>query len=64
MLYYTEYNNTYDNNDDCIYTFDIETSSILVVNGNVISADKYDELTDADKDGFNRYIVECKYDSR
>ena len=21
---------------------------------------KYDELTDADKDGFNRYIVECK----
>lgn len=50
MQYYTEYNNTYDNNDDSIYTFDIETSSILVVNGNVISADKYDELTDADKD--------------
>lgn len=50
MLYYTEYNNTYDNNDDSIYTFDIETSSILVVNGNVISANKYDELTDEDKD--------------
>lgn len=50
MIYYTEYNSTYDNDDDSIYTFDIETSSILVVNGNVISADKYDELTDADKD--------------
>ena len=50
MLYYTEYNSTYDNNDDSIYTFDIETSSILVVNGNVISANKYDELTDDDKD--------------
>lgn len=50
MLYYTEYNSTYDNNDDSIYTFDIETSSILVVNGNAISANKYDELTDEDKD--------------
>jgi len=50
MLYYTEYNSTYDNNDDSIYTFDIETSSILVVNGNVISGNKYDELTDEDKD--------------
>lgn len=50
MIYYTEYNSTYDNDDDSIYTFDIETSSILVVNGNVISADKYDELTDSDKD--------------
>lgn len=50
MIYYTEYNSTYDNDDYSIYTFDIETSSILVVNGNVISADKYDELTDADKD--------------
>lgn len=50
MIYYTEYNSSYDNDDDSIYTFDIETSSILVINGNVISADKYDELTDADKD--------------
>ena len=30
MQYYTEYNNTYDNNDDSIYTFDIETSSIFL----------------------------------
>lgn len=50
MKYYTEYDSTYDKEDDTIYTFDIETSSILFVNGNVISSDKYDNLTDNDKD--------------
>ena len=50
MKYYTEYDNSYDNEEDSIYTFDIETSSILVINGNVISANKYDDLTDTDKE--------------
>lgn len=50
MRYYTEYNSTYDDEDDTIYTFDIETSSILFLNGDVISSDKYDDLTDSDKD--------------
>lgn len=50
MRYYTEYNSTYDDEDDTIYTFDIETSSILLLNGDVISSDKYDDLTDSDKD--------------
>lgn len=50
MRYYTEYDSTYDNEDDTIYTFDIETSSILLLNGDVISSDKYDDLTDSDKD--------------
>lgn len=50
MRYYTEYNSTYDDDDDTIYTFDIETSSILFLNGDVISSDKYEDLTDSDKD--------------
>lgn len=50
MRYYTEYNSTYDDDDDTIYTFDIETSSILLLNGDVISSDKYEDLTDSDKD--------------
>lgn len=50
MRYYTEYNSTYDDEDDTIYTFDIETSSILFLNGDVISSDKYEDLTDRDKD--------------
>lgn len=50
MRYYTEYDSTYDNKDDTIYTFDIETSSILLLNGDVISSDKYDDLSENDKD--------------
>ena len=50
MKYYTEYDSTYDKDENTIYTFDIETSSILFLNGDVISSDKYDELTDSDKD--------------
>lgn len=50
MKYYTEYDSTYDKDEDTIYTFDIETSSILVLNEEIISSDKYDDLTDSDKD--------------
>ncbi len=50
MKYYTEYDSTYDKDDDTIYTFDIETSSILFLNEEIISSDKYDDLTDSDKD--------------
>ena len=50
MKYYTEYDSTYDKDENTIYTFDIETSSILFLNGDVISSDKYDNLTDSDKD--------------
>lgn len=50
MKYYTEYDSTLDKDDDSIYTFDIETSSILLLNGDVINSDKYDDLTDSDKD--------------
>lgn len=50
MKYYTEYDSTYDKDDDTIYTFDIETSSILFLNEEIISSDKYDDLTDIDKD--------------
>lgn len=50
MKYYTEYDSTLDKDDDSIYTFDIETSSILLLNGDVINSDKYDDLTDRDKD--------------
>lgn len=50
MKYYNEYDIEYDKEDDTIYTFDIETSSILLLNGDVISSDKYDDLTDSDKD--------------
>lgn len=50
MKYYNEYDSAYDKDDDTIYTFDIETSSILLLNGDVISSDKYDDLTDSDKD--------------
>jgi len=50
MKYYTEYDSTYDKDENTIYTFDIETSSILFLNGDVISSDKYDDLTDSDKD--------------
>lgn len=50
MKYYTEYNSTFDKDDDSIYTFDIETSSILFLNEEIISSDKYDDLTDSDKD--------------
>lgn len=50
MKYYNEYDSSYDKDDDTIYTFDIETSSILLLNGDVISSDKYDDLTDSDKD--------------
>lgn len=50
MKYYTEYDSALDKDDDSIYTFDIETSSILLLNGDVINSDKYDDLTDSDKD--------------
>lgn len=50
MKYYNEYDREYDKEDDTIYTFDIETSSILLLNGDVINSDKYDDLTDSDKD--------------
>lgn len=50
MKYYNEYDREYDKEDDTIYTFDIETSSILLLNGDVINSDKYDDLTDRDKD--------------
>lgn len=50
MKYYNEYDSAYDKEEDTIYTFDIETSSILLLNGDVISSDKYDDLTDCDKD--------------
>lgn len=50
MKYYTEYDSAYDKEDDTIYTFDIETSSILFLNEEIISSDKYDDLTDSDKD--------------
>lgn len=50
MKYYTEYDSTYDKDDYTIYTFDIETSSILFLNEEIISSDKYDDLTDSDKD--------------
>lgn len=50
MKYYTEYDSTYDKDEDTIYTFDIETSSILFLNEEIISSDKYDDLTDSDKD--------------
>lgn len=50
MKYYTEYDSAYDKDENTIYTFDIETSSILFLNGEVISSDKYEDLTDSDKD--------------
>ena len=50
MKYYDEYDSAYDKEDDTIYTFDIETSSILFLNEEIISSDKYDDLTDSDKD--------------
>lgn len=50
MKYYNEYDREYDKEDDTIYTFDIETSSILLLNGDVINSDKYDDLIDSDKD--------------
>lgn len=50
MKYYNEYDREYDKENDTIYTFDIETSSILLLNGDVINSDKYDDLTDSDKD--------------
>lgn len=50
MKYYTEYDSAYDKDENTIYTFDIETSSILFLNGETISSDKYEDLTDSDKD--------------
>lgn len=57
MLYWTEYKNheskivgkrkKVDNN---IYTFDIETTSYLILNGNVINAYEYQKLTDKEKE--------------
>lgn len=50
MKYYTEYDSSYDKDENTIYTFDIETSSILFLNGEAISSVKYEDLTDSDKD--------------
>lgn len=56
MKYWKEYNghvpdirgkrNKFDNT---IYTFDIETTSFLILDGEQLSADKYDALSDQDK---------------
>ena len=56
MIYYTNYNgHDYDVNgrkhiDSTIYTFDIETSSYLILDGKTYPAIKYDEMSDEDKE--------------
>ena len=54
MLYWTEYNGhpveKYKNKDLTIYTFDIETTSYIFLQGKVFSTSEYLSLSDQDKE--------------